>query len=79
MQDALRTREIFSLLSQNPQLSLNEGIGVGIWGRCVDKTRVLKEGDRLELYRPLTTDPKTARRLRFEAQGRRRAGLFQRS
>jgi putative ubiquitin-RnfH superfamily antitoxin RatB of RatAB toxin-antitoxin module len=79
VQDALQTSEGQFLLRQNPDLSLEKGIGVGIWGRLVDKTTVLKAGDRLELYRPLTVDPKMARRLRFEAQGRRRAGLFQRS
>ena len=36
----------------------------GIWSRPVARDTVLKEGDRVELYRPLTADPKDARRRR---------------
>lgn len=39
---------------------------IGIWGRPVDRVEVLKEGDRVEIYRPLMIDPKAARRLRAE-------------
>jgi putative ubiquitin-RnfH superfamily antitoxin RatB of RatAB toxin-antitoxin module len=49
---------------------------VGVWGRKVALSRVLREGDRLELYRALTVDPKVARRERFTRQGARTAGLF---
>lgn len=35
----------------------------GIWGRVVDRDRVLTDGDRVELYRPLQLDPREARRL----------------
>lgn len=48
----------------------------GVWGRAVAADYVLQEGDRLEAYRPLTVDPKTARRERFARQGARGAGLF---
>ena len=41
---------------------------VGIFGEVCDEYRVLVEGDRVELYRPLLTDAKTARRLRAEEQ-----------
>lgn len=34
----------------------------GIWGREVDHTHVVKEGDRIEIYRPLAIDPREARR-----------------
>ena len=38
---------------------------VGIFGRViVDRSQRLNEGDRIELYRPLAVDPKTARRRR---------------
>jgi putative ubiquitin-RnfH superfamily antitoxin RatB of RatAB toxin-antitoxin module len=50
----------------------------GVWGCKVDGSHVLRDGDRLELYRPLQVDPKVARRARFEAQGARAAGLFAR-
>jgi len=37
---------------------------IGVWGRpCAPETR-LRDGDRVELYRPLAMDPKEARRLR---------------
>lgn len=50
----------------------------GIWGRLVAPEQVLCDGDRLELYRPLTVDPKVARRERFARQGARTTGLFAR-
>lgn len=52
--------------------------GCGIWGQRVPADQVLREGDRVELYRPLTVDPKMARRERFARQGARTAGLFAR-
>ncbi|WP_407713185.1 RnfH family protein [Comamonas testosteroni] len=51
---------------------------VGIWGRTATADQVLQHGDRLEVYRPLTVDPKVARRERFARQGARSAGLFKR-
>ncbi|HYP86150.1 RnfH family protein [Variovorax sp.] len=50
----------------------------GVWGRAVDWNRRLEDGDRLELCRPLTVDPKVARRERFARQGARATGLFAR-
>ena len=51
---------------------------VGIWGRAAPLAQRLRKGDRVEVYRPLTVDPKTARRERFARQGARSAGLFAR-
>lgn len=50
----------------------------GVWGKTVEWDRVLVEGDRLELCRPLSVDPKVARRERFRRQGARATGLFAR-
>ncbi|MBK6321212.1 RnfH family protein [Candidatus Aalborgicola defluviihabitans] len=52
--------------------------GMGIWGKRVSPAHVLRDQDRLELYRPLTVDPKVARRARFARQGAKKkaAGLF---
>lgn len=36
----------------------------GIYGRRVGLERVLRDGDRVEIYRPLKADPKQARRRR---------------
>jgi putative ubiquitin-RnfH superfamily antitoxin RatB of RatAB toxin-antitoxin module len=35
---------------------------VGIWGRVVDRERVLIDGDRIEIYRALQLEPREARR-----------------
>ena len=51
---------------------------VGIWGKTARPEQLLKTGDRLEIYRPLTVDPKIARRERFARQGARSSGLFKR-
>ncbi len=34
----------------------------GIWGRVVEHNQAVKEGDRIEIYRPLELDPREARR-----------------
>lgn len=39
-------------------------LSVGIYAKLVSLDTVLKDGDRLELYRPLTLDPKEKRRQR---------------
>ena len=49
---------------------------VGVWGRRAQLSQPLREGDRVELVRPLQVDPKVARRERFRQQGSRAAGLF---
>ncbi len=49
---------------------------VGVWGKKVEPEHVLHDHDRVEVYRPLQVDPKTARRKRFSLQGTRAAGLF---
>ncbi len=39
---------------------------VGIWGRVGTLDAGVRDGDRVEVYRPLTVDPKEARRLRYK-------------
>ncbi|HEX9390443.1 MAG TPA: RnfH family protein [Usitatibacteraceae bacterium] len=34
----------------------------GVWGKQKPRNHVLRDGDRVELYRPLQADPKDARR-----------------
>ncbi len=41
-----------------------DSLQAGIWGRPVSRDRVLEEGERVELYRPLEMDPREARRLK---------------
>ncbi len=37
---------------------------LGIWSRTCDAQTVLRDGDRVEVYRPLVADPKAMRRAR---------------
>lgn len=37
---------------------------VGVWGRSCTLEAALRDGDRVEIYRPLSVDPKEARRRR---------------
>ncbi|MCV2357823.1 RnfH family protein [Paucibacter sp. TC2R-5] len=38
---------------------------IGVWGRLMPLSTALRDRDRIEVYRPLTVDPKESRRLRF--------------
>jgi putative ubiquitin-RnfH superfamily antitoxin RatB of RatAB toxin-antitoxin module len=49
---------------------------LGVWGRRCAPEHPVRDGDRVEVYRPLLVDPKVARRERFRTQGARAAGLF---
>ncbi len=42
-----------------------DGLRVGIWGKAKEHGQVLRERDRVEVYRPLQVDPKEARRQRY--------------
>ena len=53
-----------------------ERADMGIFGNMLDdpRTRVLYQGERVEIYRPMTADPKEVRRRRAaEAKARRAA------
>jgi hypothetical protein len=60
------------------QATLDGFYGVSVWGQKISLSHIIKSGDRLEFCRPLRVDPMTARRERFQQQGRRKAGLFER-
>ena len=47
---------------------------VGVWGRAGQPQDRLREGDRVELYRPLLVDPKEARRQRYKGKRVRQQG-----
>lgn len=42
--------------------------GFGVWGKKRAGDTPLREADRVEIYRPLTVDPKEARRQRYKRQ-----------
>lgn len=53
------------ILQQYPEIDLSQQ-KVGVWSRTVKLTDTVKEGDRIEIYRPLIADPKDLRRRRAE-------------
>lgn len=58
--DAIR---ISGVREQFPEVAIDE-LQAGIWGRPVERSHALREGDRVEIYRPLEMDPREARRLK---------------
>ena len=53
------------VLSQFPDINLKTS-KVGIWNRTCKLSDLPKDGDRIEIYRPLIADPKEVRRRRAE-------------
>lgn len=53
------------ILQSYPEINL-ELNKVGIWSRTVRLDELVKDGDRIEIYRPLIADPKDMRRRRAE-------------
>lgn len=64
-----------TVLAEFPGLNL-EALQPGIWGRQCGPDHMLKDKDRVEIYRRLRVDPKVARRERFNKQGSKGTGLF---
>ena len=76
--DALReSTSLSAILAKLPDAEV-DALQTGVWGRKLAPDHVLRDGDRVELYRPLKVDPKLARRERFKGQGAGRTGLFAR-
>ena len=57
---------VSGIQSRFPELPVSE-MPVGIWGKQVLRETVVRQGDRIELYRPLEIDPREARRQRARA------------
>jgi putative ubiquitin-RnfH superfamily antitoxin RatB of RatAB toxin-antitoxin module len=60
---ALQAIEASRLLNTHPELG-SGALVLGVYGERVTSATVLREGDRVEIYRPLKADPKQARRRR---------------
>lgn len=56
------------VLITNPEV---KGLPVGIFAKQVTLDTLLKSGDRIEIYRPLTLDPKEKRRQRAKIKAGR--------
>ncbi len=65
---------ISGILQQCPEIDADI-VTLGIFSRIekAPASRVLQEGDRVEIYRPLQIDPKEARRARAEKVKKKRA------
>ena len=59
----LQAIEKSGIMESFPELDLAE-LRVGIFGKLKSLQEVLRDGDRVEIYRPLIADPKEVRRLR---------------
>lgn len=53
------------ILEKHPEISLSSN-KLGIFGKLTKAETVLREKDRIEIYRPLIADPKAVRRQRAE-------------
>lgn len=66
--DAVRASGV---LVRHPEIGA-QGLRLGIYGRPVEGSVRLRDGDRVEIYRPLVVEAREARRRR--AQRRRKPG-----
>ena len=62
VEDAIRQS---GLMDKFPEIDLAAN-KVGIWNKASELTAVLRDKDRVEIYRPLIADPKEVRRKRAE-------------
>ncbi|WP_026075822.1 RnfH family protein [Noviherbaspirillum massiliense] len=69
IQDAIRQSGI---LTEVPDIDLTVA-RVGIYGKLKPLDTVLRDGDRVEIYRPLVADPKETRRRRAQKEENKKA------
>jgi putative ubiquitin-RnfH superfamily antitoxin RatB of RatAB toxin-antitoxin module len=67
LRDALRES---GLASRHPEIDPQRA-RLGVFGRERDRDAPVADGDRVEVYRPLRTDPREARRERVRRVSRR--------
>ena len=53
----------------HPEAKIAEGF-IGMYGKLCSPDTSVREGDRIEIYRPLLADPKEARRRRADRQNK---------
>ncbi|MFI9651165.1 RnfH family protein [Guyparkeria halopsychrophila] len=58
------------ILERFPEIDLSKQ-KVGVFAKVAPLSQVLREWDRVEIYRPLIADPKAARRQRAQKDGAR--------
>ncbi len=62
------------LLDAEPELR-HVKLDAGVWNHRRPLGALVHEGDRIEVYRPLTVEPREARRIRAEVRRRRSANM----
>lgn len=70
---ALEAVQQSAIADQFEQLVITDSTKLGIFGKAVPPGQVLRDGDRVEIYRPLHADPKEVRKARAAAAKERRA------
>jgi len=65
--------KLSGVLEKYPEIDLDNN-KVGIFGKVSKKDEVLRDKDRIEIYRPLIADPKESRRKRAEKKESKKAG-----
>ncbi|HNP36928.1 MAG TPA: RnfH family protein [Woeseiaceae bacterium] len=55
--------ELSGIARYFPDENINS-LSLGVWGRLVEAGHTVRDGDRVEIYRPLERDPRDARRMR---------------
>lgn len=63
------------IMQEEPEIDLSV-CRVGIYGKSKTLDTVLREHDRIEIYRPLTADPKESRRKRAVKKGDKKASYY---
>jgi putative ubiquitin-RnfH superfamily antitoxin RatB of RatAB toxin-antitoxin module len=64
--------EASGLLEKFPEIDLAVN-KIGIFGKACGTDQPLRQGDRVEIYRPLLADPKESRRQRAAKKGEEKA------
>ncbi len=70
---ALEAAHKSNIAEQFDDLDISDDLKLGIFGKAVSPGQVLREGDRVEIYRPLKADPKEVRKARAAAAKERRS------
>ena len=61
-----RAVEASGLLQKHPEIDIAKTNKLGVFAKLVKADTVLRDRDRVEIYRPLIADPKDVRRKRAE-------------
>ncbi len=68
VRDAIEAAQVWA---RRPELK--DALDAGIWGHRCSLDQPLTDGDRVEIYRPLTIDPMEGRRARADLRRKRSA------